>query len=750
MLKRKIKVIMALSMSFCILASQTAMAASYSASSYSRSESAEVIVNAIPATEVFIKSPEKEVKKEEIKTKISREEAQKIAKSFDFSDGYEISYINLEKPGGDSQAVWRIELNSSSKSQYMSNISISISADTGELLNYYNWQYTNNKKNIAVINKKQAQEIADKFMKDYAKIDAKDLVLNNNYGSVYEKSNGIYEVPSYNFSYGVKVNGILAGEMMYSVQISASTGKVLNFSTPYAYTKPIKYPSADGVKDEVQLKNKFAELLKMQMMYMITYDNNKPKASLVYYPYFPGVLNAKTLESYIETYPGYTGKLSDNKEQINPSIKPDNKAITEAEAEKIMIAIKKEVEDLTGVKFEDQQIRSNYSFTTDEINKSYNVSILNTNYGFNITVSLATGNITGFSYYSYNLKNSTVDGIQKQQEVKENVNYKNAKKISDELIKKLFQKQYGLFSDVNLEPDNNEFLKTQQNHQFVYIKYENGITANNTISVSIDKETGKPTQIYMSWSDMDYPEPDKIISQEKAKEIYLKEAKFDLAYYTPFTYSKDGTATRMPEGLIIYRPDNITASKYIDAFTGELTDFSGVKLQDKYVNESHWAANSIEMLGVQGILLSNVTDYDMKLTRQDAVKMLALTVGIQPFNYEYPGKESFPDVKKENPYFSYVESAVSSNIIAVTGNKFDGGKIITKQEFTVMLLNTLGYKELLKHSGLFAASGRDIYYNICDALDILPVKPGETYKSTDELTFAEAAYSLQRALKYFR
>lgn len=739
MLKRKIKGMMALAMSFCIIA-QTAMAASSSAGSYTRSESVEILVKTVPAKE------ELPPKNEEIKTKISREEAQKIAKSFKFSEGYEITGIYLENTGSNAVFVWRIELNAS---QPMTNMSISISADSGELLGLYTWQNTyGNKKNIAALSKKQALEIAEKFVSDYVKTDTKTLTLMDNYNNAYEKSNGIYEVPIYNFTYLPKINGILASDLSYNIQVNAVNGSIVNFSSPYTYLQPAEYPSADGIKDEAQLKEKYGEMLKMQLAYMITYENNKQKATLVYFPSVPGLLNAKTLEPHLENYPGNSGNVSNNKPMV-PGMKPVKRAVTETEAEEMIQKIKIELEKLTGVKFENQENRTSTSLTAEDkqITKSYNVVLNGMSYGFSIAVSLVTGNIVSFSYYSY----SNEAEKQKQQTIKEKVGYSEAKKASDELIKKLFEKQYGVFSDINQEPDkNDEIVKQQPGHPFNYVRYENGIPANNSISVSIDKETGKPTQIYMSWNDIDYPGTDKIISAEKAREIYLKNAGFELSYYTPYVYSKDGSARPASERIIVYKPDSATASMYLNAFTGEIIDYSGIKLQSKYADDTHWAANSIELLEIQGIVLNNITGYDVKLAREDAVKMLALTVGIQPFNYVSPVKDSFPDVKKESPYYPYVESAVNNHIIEAAGNNFDGDKIITKQEFIVMLLNTLGYGELVKHPELFVLSGKDSYFALCNTLGILPVKPGEVFVPSDEITFAEAACSLQKALKYFR
>ena len=71
-----------------------------------------------------------------------------------------------------------------------------------------------------------------------------------------------------------------------------------------------------------------------------------------------------------------------------------------------------------------------------------------------------------------------------------------------------------------------------------------------------------------------------------------------------------------------------------------------------------------------------------------------------------------------------------------------------------MLLDMLGYREIAKHGELFSNSNPNntnvIYIAICKALDILPLKTGDTFNEKDTLSFAEAAYSLHKALKYFK
>jgi|GEM_PF-1010315 len=753
MLRKKMKVLIALTISCSLLLSQVAMAeTAVSNESVSNEEIITTKINAQEATQTVMSVEEKP---QEIKTKISKDEAIKIIKAFKFAEGYEITNINLQNNGEVNQPIWRVDLSSA---QYSIGTSVSISADTGVLLNYNSWQQQNSKKNIVTITNKKAKELADKFIADYVKTDVRDLVFIPNPYNTYEKYAGIYEMPQYTFTYALKVNGIVTSEANYNVSINAADGKITNFYSSYEYLKETKYPSRDGIQDLNKLKDKYISLLNMKLEYMMNYDiNNKPKVNLAYIPTISGLLNAKTMVA-VEDYNSYYGSQFPQSiiyTPINPDAKVEKREITEDDALEIIKNAKAYIEKLVGFKFDDNQnaysqtVPTRMNPTVKEFNKNYNFMDGNKNYQLSMSLNLNTGNITNMSFYQFN-QNYNNNGNQK--EVSEKVNYKDAKKVSDEIIKSIFIKQYGIFSDNNQAPDApKDFLKLQPSHNYQYARYENGISTGNSINVSIDKETGLPDQIYMSWNDIDFPKADNVISAAAAKDAYLKDVKFDLEYYTPFI-SIIGKVERAPESVIVYKPNNNTLIKFIDASTGKIVDYSGMPIKVPYVDETHWAANSIEMLEAQGVLIRNITNYDEKLTRQDAVKMLSQIMGTQYFNNSEPlKKDSFSDINKENEYYRYIESAVQNDIIKATGKSFNGTQKITKAEYVVMLIDMLGYKEIAQNSELFSkAKGNDSYIAICKALEILPVKTGDTFKANDTITFAEAAYSLQRGLKYFR
>lgn len=738
MFEKKLKAILVLSISFSLLLTQVAIAASVTATE--GVTVTKVIVNAGE-----LKQPVEVKKQEEIKTKISKDEAIKIVKSFKFCEGYDISNIYLENNQNTSKPIWRIEL---SATQYNPNASVSISADTGELVNYNSWTYQAYKKNIATITKKQAQEKVDKFFKDYVTTDTKSLEYVPGFNYAYEKMGGIYEVPQYQFVYALKVNGIIRSDANYNISVNASNGEIMNFNSPFEYLKDVKYPSTEGVKSLAQLKDKYISLLKMQLQYSITYDADKPKVYLSYIP-TAGLLNAKTMEP-ISDYTGNGISQTIKYSPIDPNMKVKNEEITEAKAEEMMQEAKLYIENLIGIKFEDKQSMVRMSNKENTVSREFDLRTDNQIYGVSISLNLSSGNIINLSYYQY----SNNYEKEKAKVFTKKVTYKDAKKKSDEIIKALFKKQYSTFSDNNQESDSlNEVNKLQPTHNFNYIRVENGIPVGNSISVNIDKETGKPTQIYMNWLDLDFPKHN-VISEKNAKEAYLKDIKFGLEFYTPYIYSNGGM-DRTGETVIVFKPSNNDIYRYISAENGEIVDYSGKQIKRTIPDENHWAANSIELLETQGIIMKNILSYDQKLSRQDAVKMLSLIMGLQNYvNIQTKKKDSFSDIDNSNEYYKYVESAVQNGIIQATGSSFKGTQEITKEEFIVMLIDMLGYKEIAKHSELFTYSSEinvnERYISICKALDILPVKSGDTFNAMDTITFAEAADSLYKALKYYR
>ncbi len=726
MLRKNKKVLISLSIACSLLLSQAAIAETAESTSSSASVYEEI---------------------DQIKPITSKNKAIEIIKGFKFAEGLKMSEIRLENSREFNQPVWKMDFYSP---DYPTEWGVSISGNTGELLNYYFYQRTNSKKNIINVSKKKAKEAADKFLADYIKPGTGSLeYLGSN---SYPISGGITVLPKYQFTYALKVNGIRTSNINYTVSIDATNGKVTNFSSPYGYVKETKYPSTEGVKDQNQLRDKYISLLGMQLQYRITYgDNYIPKARIDYIPTMAGWLNAKTLDSvdadYI-TYYGNVSSLTNKYAPINPDAKVEKKEINENKAIEIIKNAKVYVESLCDFKFNgnpnltrspmDKEFFSGYSLMTD-----------NKNYSLYMSLNLSTGNITGLDFTYQNFDSNKSNG----KEALEKVNYNDAKKISDGIIKKLFAKQFGVFSDNNQQPSaSNAAVKQQKNHIFQYVRYENGIPTDNSISACIDKETGKPSSVSMRWNDIEFPKADNIISTQAAKEALLNYVQLSLEYYTPNINRTEALDTP-EEAVIVFKPNDGAMNTFIDAGTGKIIDYYGTSVQVPYVDENHWAADNIDMLQAQGVIINSISKCDESLSRQDAVKMFSQVMrimGIQYLDVESLKKDSFSDVNKENEYYKYIETTVQNGIIKATGKKFNGTQKITKGEYIIMLLDMLGYKEIAKNNKLSSNSDINAYILKCKSLDILPVKPGNKFNYKETITFAEAAYSLQKALKFYK
>lgn len=723
MLRIKIPVLVSLSVSFCLLLSQT---------------SAATVEPALSQTPVYGNAGQ-------MKTNISKAEAIKIISSFKFTKDLKISDVYLENSRELNQPVWKLD---SHLSGYSNDWGLSISANTGELLNYYSYPSAAGNKNIIKVGKKKAKEAADKFLADYVKTGLEDLdypVTNS-----YPISGGITGIPVYQFTYALKINGIRTNNIHYTVSVNGMDGTVTYFSSPYyGYIKETKYPSADGIRNQTQLRDRYMSSFAMQLQYRIIYDDNyNPRARLDYIPATAGWLNAKTLDfvdtDYINYY-GNTASLSNKYAPINPSAKIKNNEISKYGALEILKNAKAYIEGLCGFKFdsnpnlsrplEDRKFFSGYSLNSD--NKYYSLSM---------SMNLNTGNITelDFTCQVFDSNNS------EEKKVLENVVYKDAKKISDSMIKKLFPKQYGVFSDNNRQPAASNSVKEQRNHIFQYVRYENGIPTDNSILVYIDKETGMPVSVSMRWNDIDFTKPDNIISQQAAKEAFLNYVPFSLEYYTP-QINRNEFPDKPEDAIIVFKPDDSAMNTFIAAATGEIVDYYGTPLKVPHVGDNHWAADEIDMLEAQGVSSHSISDCDEKLSRQDAVKMLSQALHIMGTKYfdENSLKEnSFSDIDKDNEYYKYVETSIKNGIIKATGKKFNGADKITKGEYIVMLLDMLGYKETIRNNKTSSGTDIDAYISKCRSLDILPVKPGDNFNDKDFIRFSEAAYSLQKALKF--
>jgi hypothetical protein len=359
-------------------------------------------------------------------------------------------------------------------------------------------------------------------------------------------------------------------------------------------------------------------------------------------------------------------------------------------------------------------------------------------------------------------------GNAKPVEIKEKVNWKQGKEEALKLLKQIMPDQYGFYADLNVEPTlDAETKKYMREYNYGFTRVVNGLLfRDNTINVSIERETGKLLNFNLNWSDVEFPKVDKVVDREDALKKYFEGTEAKLSYFMGTTYDKmTGQPKQTTDTILIYTFTSkgyMYGSLMVDAVSGKLIDWSGreFKLEaatGELALADHWAKRSMELLIAQGIVKNPYVEYTAGVTRGEAVKMLTLSRGMWYYDPMQAIEPSFTDLTKDSDYLTYVEAALRNKILTEKGGEFKAAEILTKEEFVKLLVNMMGYADVAKHSEMFTLSGVENvseamkgYVAVCKALDVLPVESGKTFDGKASLTYAEAAFALYKALSFIK
>lgn len=718
--------------------------------------------------------------------KIKKDKAIEIAKTMlENATDFESNNVYLN-PGYDGmKSFWSI--NFYSKSAQATNANVNVDSDTGEITGYNMWNNTYGQQNyVAKYTRAEALVYANDFLKNRIKYDTSDYELQpeDPYANGY-RMGGVKEMFAYNFSFVKKINNILLPSDTINVGVDGVNGKVTSFNRNTMTIDMNKLPSEKDVIALDKAVEKYKQSVNFSLQYITQYQNSpygmpvKPSVLLAYVPnYYSDYLDA--VKGVLINYDGSElvinnlAQLNNKPVQMNPDmVLPAGSVKTETEARAVADDYRKTAEELLGVKFDDinpsQQV---YGPQNDSWYYYWNKFSENINYNFNISINKTTGRISniGFGKYDNSYDMMMKQGIQKQPEVKEKITWSDGKAKALEMVKKLAPEQYGFYMDQNLaEPVwTDDVRKTMREYNYYFTRVANGILfRDNSMSVNIDRETGEIKNFYMNWSDLEFPQVSAVVTKEAAMDRYFEGLEAKLQYFQKSSYDQ---TTRMqktdPVPVLVYsfvrKGFNYGGGMYIDASTGKLVDYSGREVKpiasatESQLGES-WAKRSVELLIAQGIIKNPYIDYDLELTRAEAIKMLSIAKGNQYYyDYNLVQTQTFTDVTKESEYFPYVENAVRQGIIA-KGTEFKGDEKISKEEFAKLLINMTGYADLAGKASIFKADGLNVkdpantgYVAISSALDFLPVKTGEAFDGSGKLTLAEAAAALYKALSYIR
>ncbi len=706
---------------------------------------------------------------QETETKITREEAQKIAeKYFTIPEGYEGPHISRETSDYEGGIIWSLRWTKDSPSH--GSINISIDANTGFVLNYH--QYDDERNKNVSIPPETSYDDAVKIARDFVNriYGEKDFHLEYreqpwNEGQVIRNPQD-----SYHIIFQSVINGIPYSQNSVSVSVDGNG----NITSLYAnmYDR-IRFESADGVKSQDEMEKFARENLFMKKVYRYKKyfyfgagEQEKPEIVVAYQPAHFGQWDAEELVpiDYEGNEVVYQHESMETlaEEPLNEPSKPLEKPVTEEEALEI-------VEKFADIPDEIQISAVRYVQNNPNGSPTWNIQFEyqydHGGFGWDgAIVDAHTGRIIRFNLDTYYMNiDRIVQGEKDVTDEGKGISIEEAKEIALDYVKeqsgdKVHQLALIQYNQQPVLTDNSRL------YSFHFARVVNGIQVEpHYVRVSVLKENGDVIGFDENWDwNASLPEVEGTISADEAKEIYLNSGHFQLEYrsFGRDFYQKRRQGETVDAYLVYSFIPVQNVSYYIDAFNGELInmrDGKPVSAQDPQLPEDlegHWAKTEMNYLMKLGALKEAEDGKiypDRVVSRAEFLNMLAYVVGrgLEYYRLDQKIEPSFDDVNTDHKYFAAINWALENKIID-EGNQFNPDGDITRQQAATWIVNALGLQALVEKDDYyhlpFTDSNQITDRGSVAIVNILEIMNGynQQFRPDDSLTRAEAAIVLIR------
>jgi hypothetical protein len=684
-----------------------------------------------------------------VDNELELKEALEVAKAaFNFdTTNHDFNSSYSETPYG--KKLWYLNWNSKPGSG--SSINITVDAANKEIINMYKWDNTSvPSSRIPKYTREEALKAAEDLARRLHPDKFKETKLMDEYQNNLYRS--YYTNDTYNFNFIRKVDGIDFQDNQIQIQVNKNTLEVRSFNLDWDTVIPI--PDSKKAINAEEAKKIFEEKLGLELAYQMIYPNTTgdPKLILVYnqknsnfsidaitgeiitQPYY-GIAEKSALGGGDSSAGGYIPTPQEQK-VIDDSSKYISK-------EKAIEALKKYVTVDSNYKMDNSSLYGGYNNENAAWSFSWNYNDKENNtysyiYG---TVDAVTGEVKSFS-----ISNS-------EDEYKPNSTPKYTKEQSREIAEKFLNEiQPDKFGNSEYREQYHEIYADPQNvrsYNMNYIRKVNGISAPfNNMSVTVSAYTGKVTNFYMNWQDLEFPDAKGSISLEDAYKTLYAKHELMLKYARMYNYQKYNESTVI---RLTYMLDNYNGM--IDAKSGQFIDYNGNPVKE--VNKvtftdisGHKYENDIKLLVELGIIESTESKFspDLKIPQKDFVKLLMKAT--QPDYYPIPYATS-----DNSEYDRYYENAILQNIM--TKNDKNPEACVTIMQASKMMVKALGVGFVADLGSIFNLDVNDAasitaenkgYAAITAALNLVDTTGG-SFGPNLELTKAETANMLINYLK---
>ncbi len=264
---------------------------------------------------------------------------------------------------------------------------------------------------------------------------------------------------------------------------------------------------------------------------------------------------------------------------------------------------------------------------------------------------------------------------------------------------------------VNKKGDGNYRPFETSGGNFMWVRYENDIPyRNNSISVRVDQVTGKLTSYNISYSNVEFPKPEGLITAKKAAEKLFEYVDYAPRYILSCT--NEGQLFYDKGVPVYYLPFDAQAG--INAKSGDFMADSTQTFIEKYTDiEGHYAQTAIETLLRFGVGFNQPAFMpESSILQKDFLVLIVAAFGDR-YSTLIDGDFSY-----EGAY----ETAERLGIIK-PGEKKEN-TVVTRQEAAVFLIRALGLEPAAEIEGIYLPMFDDVtekvgYISILAGMGIL-------------------------------
>lgn len=469
-----------------------------------------------------------------------------------------------------------------------------------------------------------------------------------------------------------------------SIEMDMNADKIL-----WYYMNWNNYDSFPDPEDAISIdeaKEKFVENLGLHLIYKSKIEDGKIKPYLVYtikedaHKYID--MNGDVVKCNPYSMYAGAGGVTNDKFLMNGAVESFSKAEI-AEMEKLdgllsqndatKIAQSEPMFELDNFKVENVSLSCDYY---DKEKYIYSFTFYSEKDKLRARVSLdaKSGEILNFSKPDYNEKETTVSEEIAEQTLKDAV---------EKLCKTNF-KEYELVQ--------NEILKNEE-YSVTYHRIVDGIAfPQDSITISVNKYTGKLSYYSKSYSKAEFPSKDNVISLN----MIYKNA-FDLFSYGLKYVPSYEDENQKAEIKLVFAFDTETFD--IDPFTGEKYKYND-NAEEALVYEdikNHYAEKYIAELASYGIGIGNKNFMpDIAIKQKEFISLL-----VKAF-HKYYSTYVISDKTTDEDY----EIAVREGIILK--EEIDKESLITRKDAAKFLVNAIGYGNIAKAENIFSCPFVDV------------------------------------------